>query len=209
MSSKDMIEYCVYNDKTKISVAIIDNGVVTYHTYGNNGQEDKVYDYEIGSISKTYLGLLFSKAISEGKVQLSDSVSKYLNLDRDKYYPTIERLLTHKFLRKNIGVLKDKKVVVFYCGASPYGKKGFIQIKELNMKGELANIPLFYCRGAWDLDSMSFIDRKLCNVLRKMLSKKDPSEYEPWAKALMDAGDEKADWTDKKYIMPILDFINK
>lgn len=37
MSSKDMIEYCVYNDKTKISVAIIDNGVVTYHTYGNNG----------------------------------------------------------------------------------------------------------------------------------------------------------------------------
>ena len=88
--------YCVYNDKTKISVAIIDNGVIRT-TLTNNGEEDKVYDYEIGSISKTYLGLLFSKAISEGKVQLSDSVSKYLNLDRDKYYPTIERLLTHKF----------------------------------------------------------------------------------------------------------------
>ena len=114
-----------------------------------------------------------------------------------------------KFLRKNIGVLKDKKVVVFCCGASPYEEKGFLQLKEHNMKVDLSNIPLFYCRGAWDLDSMSFIDRKLCNMLRKMLSKKDPSEYEPWAKALMDAGDEKADWTDKKYIMPILDFINK
>ncbi|HQC55016.1 MAG TPA: flavodoxin domain-containing protein [Clostridia bacterium] len=114
-----------------------------------------------------------------------------------------------KFLRKNIGALKDKKIVVFACGASPYEEKGFQQLKEHNLKGELANLPLFYCRGAWDLDSMSFIDRKLCNLLRKMLAKKDPSEYEPWAKALMDAGDAKANWTDKKYIQPILNHIGK
>jgi CubicO group peptidase (beta-lactamase class C family) len=90
-----MIDYCVYDKTTKISVAIIDNGSVTYHTYGVDGEEDMLYDYEIGSISKTYLGLLFSKAISEGKVQLNDSISKYLDLSSNRYYPTIERLLTH------------------------------------------------------------------------------------------------------------------
>ena len=62
-------------------------------------------------------------------------------------------------------------MVVFCCGTSPYEEKGFIQIKELNMKGELANIPLLL---PWRLGFRQyvFIDRKLCNMLRKMLSKR-------------------------------------
>jgi CubicO group peptidase (beta-lactamase class C family) len=94
MSAQDMINYCCTGD-TKISVAIIENGVVTTHTYGANGEESSTYDYEIGSISKTYVALLCAKAIDEGKLNLTDSISKYLNLGEDKYYPTIERLLTH------------------------------------------------------------------------------------------------------------------
>lgn len=95
MTAMEMIKYDTYNDVTKISVAVIDNGSITYHTYGNEGEEDKFYDYEIGSISKTYLGLIYAKAISEGEINLSDPISKYLDLDKNKYYPTIERLLTH------------------------------------------------------------------------------------------------------------------
>ena len=113
------------------------------------------------------------------------------------------------FLKKNIKKLAGKKIVVFCCGASPYEEKAIQQIREHNMKGDLSDIPLFYCRGAWDLDAMSFKDRTLCKLLRKSVEKKDPSEYELWEKALMEAGDDKCDWTDKKYLDPILECIKR
>lgn len=113
------------------------------------------------------------------------------------------------FLKKNIRKLAGKKIVVFCCGASPYEEKAIQQIREHNMKGDLSDIPLFYCRGAWDLDAMSFKDRTLCKLLRKSVEKKDPSEYELWEKALMEAGDDKCDWTDKKYLDPILECIKR
>ncbi|MCM1195068.1 MAG: beta-lactamase family protein [Firmicutes bacterium] len=95
MSVSDMINYDCSNKNAKISIAVIENGNVTYRTYGSGGEENTLYDYEIGSVSKTFVGLLCAKAVYEGKLNLSDSVSKYLNLDGDKYYPTVERLLTH------------------------------------------------------------------------------------------------------------------
>lgn len=59
------------------------------------------------------------------------------------------------------------------------------------------------------MTAISFKDRTLCNMLRKVVSKKDPDDYEIWEKALMAAGDEKCDWTDKKYLDPIILTINK
>ena len=113
------------------------------------------------------------------------------------------------FLKKNINKLTDKKIIVFCCGASPYEENTFLQIKERNMKDILSDIPIFYCRGAWDMDTMSFKDRILCNLLRKAVAKKDPSDYEIWEKALMAAGDNSCDWTDKKYIEPIIECIRR
>ena len=113
------------------------------------------------------------------------------------------------FLKKNINKLTDKKIIVFCCGASPYEENTFQQIKAHNMKDNLSDIPVFYCRGAWDMDVMSFKDRILCNLLRKAVAKKDPSDYEIWEKALMAAGDSSCDWTDKKYIEPILECIKR
>lgn len=75
------------------------------------------------------------------------------------------------------------------------------------MKDTLAGIPCFYCRGAWDMDNMNMVDRNLCKMLRKAVMKKNPNEYEIWEKALMEAGDEKCDWTDKSYIEPILEAV--
>ncbi len=113
------------------------------------------------------------------------------------------------FVKKNSKKLTDKKIIVFCCGASPYEENTFQQIKAHNMKDNLSDIPVFYCRGAWDMDAMSFKDRILCNLLRKAVAKKDPSDYEIWEKALMAAGDSSCDWTDKKYIEPILECIKR
>lgn len=96
MSAMDTINYCSTGKDNKISVAIIDEGKTTFHVFGSEGEEnDSLYDYEIGSISKTFVGLICAKAISEGKLNLDDSISNYLDLRDARYYPTIERLLTH------------------------------------------------------------------------------------------------------------------
>ncbi len=111
------------------------------------------------------------------------------------------------FLKKNIHKLAGKKIVLFCCGASPYEENAFRQIREHNLKDNLSGLPLFYCRGAWNMDAMTFGDRTLCKLLRRATAKKDPADYEVWEKALMAAGDDKCDWTDKKYIEPILEYI--
>lgn len=113
------------------------------------------------------------------------------------------------FLQKNIKALQDKKIIVFCNGASPLDDEAFEEIKKHNMKDDLKNIPCFYCRGGWDLEAMSFVDRNMCKLLRKSVLKKNPNELEIWEKALAAVGDEKCDWTDKKYLKPILEAINK
>lgn len=95
MSVAEMLEYDCVDKNNKISVAIIENDNVTLHTYGANGEEDAIYDYEIGSISKTFVGLLCAKAVHEGKLSLTDDIAQYLDLPTNQYYPTLERLLTH------------------------------------------------------------------------------------------------------------------
>lgn len=111
------------------------------------------------------------------------------------------------FLKKHIKELQGKRIVVFCDGASPYDENAFEQIVAHNMKDVLTGIPCFYCRGAWDMDNMNMVDRNLCKMLRKAVMKKNPNEYEVWERALMEAGEEMCDWTDKSYIAPILEAV--
>lgn len=113
------------------------------------------------------------------------------------------------FLKKNSGKLKDKKTAILCVGASPYDEDALNEIKAHNLTGDLKEIPLFYGRGAWDESSMKFIDRTLCRLLQKSVAKKDPSTYEPWMKALMCAVGQTCDWTDKKYLTPLLDYLGE
>lgn len=112
------------------------------------------------------------------------------------------------FLKKNIDQLSDKKIIVFCDGASPYEEKAFEEIRKHNMKGKLQDIPFYYCRGAWDMGAMTLVDRNLCKMLRKAVAKKDPADYEVWENALMAAGENKCDWTDKSYLNPIIEELN-
>ena len=80
----------------------------------------------------------------------------------------------------------------------PYDENSFNAIKIHNLKYNLQNIPLFYGRGAWDESKMHFVDRALCKMLQKIVIKKDPSTYEQWETALVEAIGKTCDWTDKK-----------
>lgn len=112
------------------------------------------------------------------------------------------------FIRKNFDKLEQKKIVIFAVGASPYDEGAFNELKSHNLKDDLKEIPLFYGRGAWHEENMTFMDRTLCKMLQKSVAKKDPTTYEPWMKALMCAVGQKCDWTDKEYLKPLLEYIN-
>lgn len=113
------------------------------------------------------------------------------------------------FLKKNIDKLRNKKIATFCVGASPYDENAFAEIKARNLTGDLKEIPLFYGRGTWDEDKMNFMDRTLCKILQKSVAKKNPDTYEPWMKALMCAAGQSCDWTDKKYLSPLLDYLEQ
>lgn len=112
------------------------------------------------------------------------------------------------FMKKVISRIKDKKIAVFVCAASPYDEKFFNELVALNMKGDLEGVPVFYGRGGFDLKNMTFADRTLCKMLRKATAKKDPKDYELWEAALMEVSDDEAgDWTDKSYLDPLIEYL--
>lgn len=110
-------------------------------------------------------------------------------------------------LKKNFNALKEKQIMVFGVGASPYDENALCQIKEHNLKGECKDIPLFYGRGAWDEGGMTAVDRTLCKLLQKSVAKKEPDQCEPWMKALLCAVGQTCDWTDQTYLKPLLDYL--
>lgn len=109
------------------------------------------------------------------------------------------------FLKKHYATLQDKKILVFCVGASPYDAENLQAVVAHNMTDALAAVPCFYCRGRWDLANMTPIDRKLCQMLQKAVAKKPPESLAVWERALAEAGDSVCDWTDKRYLTPILD----
>ena len=112
------------------------------------------------------------------------------------------------FLKKNIGKLGGSKIIAYTCGASPFDKEFVDEVIRKNMTDDLAGIPVYYCRGTYDLKSMSFADRTLCKMLRKSVAKKDPKDWEVWEQALMEGDEQEGrDWTDKSYIEPIIEAI--
>ncbi len=111
-----------------------------------------------------------------------------------------------RFLKRNYPHLREKKIIVFAVGASPHEENAISALRERNLKGPLSGLPLCYCRGALDEGAMTWLDRTLCKMLKKMAAKKDPAIYEPWERALVEAGPSN-DWTEREQIQPILDHL--
>lgn len=98
LSFQDALAYTTKNnDNAIITVGIIRDGNASYTVYGANGRElsPELHIYEIGSLTKTFTASMVSKAVREGKMDLSSSIDQYIPLPEGNNYPTIEELLTH------------------------------------------------------------------------------------------------------------------
>ena len=89
---------CKGKTHMKLTIGTLVNGETDYKMFGAGG-ESMPYEnhgYEIGSMTKTFTGILLAKYVYEGKMSLDDPISKYVDgLDSSKYYPTLKRLATH------------------------------------------------------------------------------------------------------------------
>ena len=171
------------------------NGIILYQS--KYGATKKYVDW---LVEETKFEIIVTSKANINKVKQYD----FIILAGGLYASGISGL---SFLKKNYNDIKDKKIAVFCVGASPYEEKAFKQICEHNLKNDIKDIPMFYGRGAWDEEKMTFKDKTLCKMLQKVVAKQDPKTYEPWQKALMSAVGQKCDWTEKKYLQPLLEWI--
>ena len=88
---------CKGKKQVKLTVVIFSKGEKSIKVFDATGEIPNENDiYEIGSITKTFVGSLLAKQIYEGKMSLDDSIQKYIDgLDKNTYYPTLKRLATH------------------------------------------------------------------------------------------------------------------
>lgn len=84
-----------YEDMT-ITIGVYDGGETTYYVYtaDDSVEAGEVYNYEIGSVTKTFTGYLVAEAVDEGLLELDAPIDTYLPLEAADY-PTIRDLLTH------------------------------------------------------------------------------------------------------------------
>jgi CubicO group peptidase (beta-lactamase class C family) len=93
------------NRFTSVSIGVVSDGKSSTGHYGEltKKQDNKPSDqtiYEIGSVSKTMVGLLTAYAIADGKLSLNQNVNSYIDNQLDKVSTiskpiTIQELLTH------------------------------------------------------------------------------------------------------------------
>lgn len=82
--------YLALSPHHRLSIGIYHQG----KCYIFGGEEENRLRYDIGSISKTVTAHLILKLHSQGKLDLNQTVDRYLPLKKGKY-PTVYQLLTH------------------------------------------------------------------------------------------------------------------
>ena len=94
----DALKYTTHGKpEARITVGIIRDGQASFTVYGEDGQilPEETHVYEIGSLTKTITAAMISKAVTEGRVRLDDTIDVYLPCQEGKHYPTIAEQLTH------------------------------------------------------------------------------------------------------------------
>lgn len=109
------------------------------------------------------------------------------------------------FFSKNFERLKPRRLYALAVGASPADPENLQVLRQRYAKSPVAGLPMFYARGAWDVSAMTTPDRLMCTMLYNFIKKKPIGQVPVWARALVENWDQKADWTDREALAPLID----
>ena len=98
LSATDRIEnYTKGKSDVLLTIGLYKNGQSDFRVFGAEASELEPveYQYEIGSVSKTFTASILCKAVADGRVNLEDPISVYLPLKPETFAPTLLSLATH------------------------------------------------------------------------------------------------------------------
>lgn len=114
-----------------------------------------------------------------------------------------------KYITQNLDKLKDKKVVVFATGASPFREEMVNEVRDKNFTPEEQKyIQFFYLRGGFDYSKLSPFDKLLMTLLKWKLKMKRKNELTPDEKGILASYGKPADFTRKKNIDKIINYVS-
>lgn len=93
-------KYLEQNPKARLSFAVVRADKTDYYFYADGQQPDTQSVYELGSITKTYIGWLIAQAVTEGKLKPEADIRQYLkgtykNLEKEGQPILLKHLLNH------------------------------------------------------------------------------------------------------------------
>ncbi len=108
-----------------------------------------------------------------------------------------------KLITGNYEKLKGKKLIVFGLGASPVRPEIYEEVKNRTLtKEQQERIAFFLLRGGFDNSKLTFVDKILMQGMKIYLKrKKEPTDDD---RDMLNAYARPVDYTDKKYIEPII-----
>ena len=105
------------------------------------------------------------------------------------------------FLKKNIGKLEGKKILVYAVGLTMQDPDNQAQCIEINLVKKLEGLPCYFFDGAYDPAKVKGIDKQLMKVVHHMAKSK---AEDPKTSVLIKAIEEGADFTDRNQIREIV-----
>lgn len=112
-----------------------------------------------------------------------------------------------KFITVNIGLFKDKKVVVFATGATPPREADINEVRNKNFTAQqLKYIKFFYLRGGFDYSKLNLFDKFLMTLLKLKLKMK--KELTPDERGMLASYNKPVDFASKKNIDEIIAYVN-
>ncbi|MBN2853604.1 MAG: flavodoxin [Clostridia bacterium] len=112
------------------------------------------------------------------------------------------------FIKDNFDKIKDKKIVVFTTGATPRRAHTIEEIKEANFtKEQQEHIRFFYLRGGFDFNKLSLLHKFMMMLMKMKLKMKKDKDAD--VKGMLNAYAHPADFTNKKNINEIIDYVRQ
>ncbi|MFW6148833.1 MAG: flavodoxin domain-containing protein [Atribacterota bacterium] len=108
-----------------------------------------------------------------------------------------------KLITQNIDILKNKNLIVFAVGASPFRKEIVTEIINKNFSQEEQKyIHFYYLRGGFNYNKLPFFDKILMKLLQLKLKRK--KALTPDEKGMLNAYKKPVDFTRKENIKKII-----
>ena len=107
-------------------------------------------------------------------------------------------------IKKNYKKIHDKNIIIFAVGIDDRKDETIKELKYINYNKKMEKIPLFFCPGAYDPFKIKGFDKWLITKVRNMIMRKPVVQREDSEVELVKRIDNGGDWTDKKFLEPII-----